>query len=208
MTKRNILRVLAGLLFLLLLPMAASAAETGSICVVDIEEPICLQFVATPAAVLTEAFADAPVESLSESTAAVRNARILFEYAVENQIPGQEAAPDESGVVRFETLEEGLYLIYSLSEEAEFNPFLVKIPTVINDEIIYDVEAAPKEDEPPGETTEPPEPTGPTDPTEPQAPDIPQTGTSVYPKYILLVLGCCAVALGVVDLIRGREKQV
>lgn len=209
MAKRNLSRILVGLLCLLLLPTAAAAAETGSIRVVDIDEPVSLQFVATPDAALTEAFAGAPIEDLTDGTAAVRNARLLQEYAAENRIPGREAAPDESAAVFYDGLEEGLYLIYSLAEEAEFNPFLVKIPTVINDEIIYDVEAAPKEDEP-EETTEPSEPpesTEPTGPTEPE-PDIPQTGTSVWPRYILLALGTVAVLWGLSDLVLGREKQL
>ena len=207
MTKHNILRILGVVLCLLALSTAVSAAETGSIRVVDIDEPICLHFVATPDGVLTEAFADAPVEALSESTAAVRNARILQEYAAQNRIQGREGTL-EDGAVLFEGLEEGLYLVYSLAEEAEFNPFLVKIPTVINEETIYDVEAAPKEDEPPEETTEPTKPDEPSEPVPPDEPDIPQTGISVYPKYILLFLGCVAVVLGVVELILGKEKQL
>jgi hypothetical protein len=206
--KHNIFRILGVLLCLLALSMAVSAAETGSIRVADIDEPICLHFVATPDGVLAEAFADAAVESLSESTAAVSNARILREYAVENQIRGSEGTPDDEGFVLFNGLEEGLYLVYSLAEEAEFNPFLVKIPTVINDEVIYDVEAARKEEEPPEQTTAPTEPDDPSDPTPPEEPDIPQTGISVYPKYILLFLGCAIIVLGVVDLILGKEKQL
>lgn len=214
MRKHKSLWLLTALLCLWVMLAGVSATEprTGSLTVVDIDNPICLQYVATPDAALTQAFAGAPVESLSEQTAAVANARILYAWAVEHDIPGLEKESDEDGIVFYGDLAEGLYLVYSLAQEPEFNPFLVKIPTEVAGETIYDVEAAPKEDEPTEPDTPPTEPSGPptepdTPPTEPDDPDIPQTGTSVWPKYILLTLGVLAAIAGATDLILGREKQ-
>lgn len=213
MRKNRILCLLLGLLCLF--SFTAAAAETGSLRIVGIDNAVCLYHVATADAVLTEAFALAPVEELTEQQNAVENAKILYAYALENAIAGQEAAPDEEGEVLYTPLEEGLYLVCSLEEEMEFSPFLVSIPTIINDQVIYHVEAKPKEDEPtepsdpsdPTEPTEPSDPTEPTEPTEPD-PDIPQTGTSVIPKYLLMTLGTITVIAGFIDLIRGREQEL
>lgn len=189
-------KYLFALLLTLLLALSASAAEAGSLTITGIEDPVCLHYVADADAALAEAFADAPVENLSEDTAAAANAAILYDYALENSIPGTQLAPDANGVLLFEVLSEGLYLLYSPS--GEFTPFLVNIPTVLNGETVYHIHAEPK----PGEPTEPAVPTEPTEPD----PEIPQTGRSVWPKYILMVIGAAAVLIGIIDLIRGREK--
>lgn len=202
MMKRKILRLAAMLLCLLALAPAASAAETGSLKIVGIESPVCLYHVAAPDGALTEAFASAPVKDFSKDSEAVSNARILGEYAAEKNIPGQTMTPDAKGEVLYTPLDEGLYLICSLAAEPEFQPFLVKIPTIINGENIYHVQAEPKSEGP--EPTEPP--TVPTTPTEPE-PEIPQTGTSVWPKYLLLAFGSVITVAGLYDLIRGKEER-
>ena len=208
MRKHKFLWLLAVMLCLLL-PLKTMATEPvrGSLTVVDLEHSICLHHVATLDAELTAPFANAPVKDLTAQTTAVTNARILRDYAMESAISGRTQTPDTDGTVFYGDLEMGLYLVYSLAEEAEFQPFLVKIPTEVAGKIIYDVEADPKEDE--EEPTEPDTtPTEPdTTPTEPPTPNIPQTGTSVWPKYILLALGMLAAIAGFTDLILGREKK-
>ena len=207
----------------LLLPVTALAAEvTGSLQLVDIDNTVTLYRVADYQGNLTEAFQGAEVKDLTDSLNAVENAKILSAYAAEHAVPGTDELPDENHVVSFPGLELGLYLVRSAAEEAEFDSFLVAIPTMINGEAIYHIEAAPKEEpeeptdpsEPtgPSEPSEPSEPTGPSEPTEPSkptdpGPNIPQTGYSVWPKYLLMGFGALAVLLGLVDLIRGREKQ-
>lgn len=221
MKRSNGFRFLAVMLCLLL-PVTAFAAQEGSLKIVDIENPVCLYHVADAAGVPTEAFAGSPVEDLTDQASAVKNAAKLWDYALAQEIPGEERTPSADGEVKYEALQEGLYLVCSLAEEAEFKPFLVALPTVINGENIYHIEANPKAEEPeptepsqPSEPTEPSEPSepteeptepGPSEPTDP-GPNIPQTGNSVLPKYLLLGIGTLAVLAGLVDLIRGREKK-
>ena len=132
----------------------------------------------------------------------VKNAKALAEYANQASLTGDEKIPDTEGTVSYPSLDEGVYLVCSEASEAEFNPFLVSIPTIINAEAVYNITAMPKEENPP----EPSEPTTPTDPSEPPS-NIPQTGNSEWPKYLLLTIGTATALLGIADLLRGREKQ-
>lgn len=207
----------------LLLAAAVCAAETGSLRIEGLDYGAVLHYVATPDGVLTEPFSGAPVTDLSNQLSAVENARILYGYALEQGIPGQTGERDEAGDILYEALPEGLYLVYSTEPEAEFNPFFVRMPTVINGEADYDIEAAPKleEDEPtePSDPTEPSapseptspsdpsEPSDPTTPTQPDDPDIPETGVVQWPKYLLLGLGALAILTGCVDCVRGRRAS-
>lgn len=200
--KRKAFWLLPAAFCLLFGCITVAAAAVGSLCVMDVESPVCLYHVAGIDAVLTEDFRDAEVTDLSEETAVVQNAEILHQYVCDMGLAGREATPDESGQVVFAPLDEGIYLLCSLAEEEEFSPFLVSIPTRIQDTLIFHVQAKPKEEAP----TEPTEPTGPTGPTEPE-PEIPQTGSSVWPKYILLAAGVLCIAVGFIDLIRGRERK-
>ncbi|MBR2048089.1 MAG: hypothetical protein IJ960_05770 [Oscillospiraceae bacterium] len=204
----------------LLLTVTVCAAETGSLRIEGLDYGAVLQYVATPDGVLTEPFSEAPVKELSNQLFAVENARILYEFALERGIPGQTGERDEAGDILYEALPEGLYLVYSTEAEAEFNPFFVRMPTVINGEADYDIEAAPKldEDQPtepsdptgpsaPSEPTMPSDPSEPTTPTQPDDPDIPETGVVQWPKYLLLGLGALAVLTGCVDCFRGRRSS-
>ena len=203
MRKFSIRWFLPILLCLLLGCVTASASESGSLRIVDVEKTVALYPVATYDGSLTEVFQNAPVEDILEESKAVENAAVLDQFVKENQISGQEQVPDENKEVYYAALETGVYLVRSMQSEPEFTPFLVCIPTRINKELIYDVKAEPKAQEP----TEPTEPTTPTEPTEPE-PEIPQTGTSILPQYILLGIGIVALVLGFTEMIRGREKQL
>lgn len=202
MRRNKLLWLAAVLLCLLTVAPKAAAAQSGSLKITGIEETVGLYHAARPDGTLTEAFAGAPVEDLADQSKAVFNANTLLTYARSNSIPALSRTPDGKGEARYDPLEEGVYLVCSLSREAEFDPFLVTIPTVINGEAIYHVEAEPKQEE-----TEPT--TGPTEPkpTEPE-PEIPQTGVNVWPKYILLALGVAVTLMGLYNLIRGKEDRV
>ena len=212
MRKQKRVYLLAAMLCLCLLPRTVYASEDrkGSLTIVDIDDTVCLQYVAGPDAGLTDAFSQAPVEDLAEEKSAVSNARILHAFALEQNIPGLEGWPDDGGTVFYGQLDQGLYLVYSLAEKSEFDPFLVKIPTEVGGKVLYDVKAAPKEEPPTEPDTTPSDPTDPAKPTEPESPtepNLPQTGESVWPKYILLALGGLAAVAGIADLILGREKK-
>ena len=191
------------LLCLLLGCVTVSAAESGSLRIVDVENAVALYPVATSDGILTEAFRNAPVTELLEESKAVENAAILDQFVKENQISGQEQAPDDTKEVHYASLETGVYLVRSMHSEPEFAPFLVGIPMQINGQTLYHVTADPKAQEP----SVPSEPTVPTKPVEPE-PEIPQTGSSIWPQYVLLVIGALTIAVGFAEMIRGREKQL
>ena len=113
-------------------------------------------------------------------------------------------------MVRFSPLEEGIYLVWEDSEGLSFPPFLVSIPTVVEDLVIYDVEAEPKAEEP--EPTPTPTPTpgvspGPT-PTPTPTPNIPQTGANMVPIWLLFGFGGAVILAGLVMLFTGNKKEV
>ena len=197
MAKNRWIAVLTVLLLLLAVPKAM-AAEQGSIKICGIEKTISLFSVASADGTLTDDFAEAPVD-ITDEKQAVSNAKALWNFAKERQLIGWEQQADAEENVMFTPLEEGLYLLVSTAEEAEFDPFLVKIPTVIDGKLVYHIEAEPKQEENP-----PTEPTTP--PTEPPKPNIPQTGTSVIPKYLLMGCGILVTLTGLFLMIRGKES--
>ena len=202
MHKKRGIRLLAALLCIMALSVSVLAAQSGSLLIGGIEETVCLFQVADAGGTLLPDFAAAPVENLQEENNMVKNAKALAEYAKQESLAGDKRTPDSAGNVSYTPLEEGVYLICSVASDAEFNPFLVVIPTQINGEAVYDIKAKPKEENLPEST----DPTVPTEPSEPPS-DIPQTGNSVWPKYLLLIFGTLSVLLGIADLLHGREKQ-
>ena len=87
----------------------------------------------------------------------------------------------------------------SVGEKAEFAPFLVQIPMTIGEKKVYDIQAEPKVDNPPESST-------PSQPVDPE-PEIPQTGAILWPKYLLLGLGAVLILAGIIEALRGREKE-
>lgn len=195
--------ILAALLcWILALP--AAAAETGRLHLTVENVPeleVCLHYVAAVDGVLTEAFSPVQVkpESLLDEKETENNAKLLYIYAVEQEIAGVCLTTDEAGYACFENLETGCYLVCCAGETAEFEPFLVCIPMTINGATIFEIQAAPKSGE------DDPEAVTPTEPLEPEA-DIPYTGTNVWPQYLLLALGVLTAGWGMAELLRGRKE--
>lgn len=201
MHKSKITFCLMSFLCVALCLTSAFAAETGSIRLKDISESAQLYHVATENWQLTEPFEGAITFDAEDSAISSENAQILAEFVKDSHISGWNEAIDASGEVFFAPLEEGVYLICSSAQEMEFTPFLVTIPMEINGETVYHIAAEPKIEEPSDPT--PPEP-----PVEPKPePEIPQTGTSILPRYLLLVAGLLLLSAGVVDLFRGRRQD-
>jgi len=139
----------------------------------------------------------------------VQNAGIAEElavYAKESEIEGSTC---------FTGLEEGLYLIVQMEAVEGYQtmkPFLVTMPTVIDGECIYDIEASPKVE--PGNPDGPGNPEGPGNPDEPGNPDgpdssgdegdvsenkgdkLPQTGQLNWPIPVLVITGLLLFASG------------
>lgn len=123
--------------------------------------------------------------------------------AFAGQVSGGEIAPtsSESGLIRFENLEPGLYLIVQTEASDGFDPlqpFLVTIPMNEDGHYVYDVTAEGK-----FQLHQEPKPTAPTSPTEP---GLPQTGQLNWPIPVLTVLGLGLFSAGWA-LCFGRRKE-
>lgn len=114
----------------------------------------------------------------------------LAEYVEAENLAGTVQALDKEGRVVFTNLEQGLYLM--VQEEAaegyrKFSPFLISVPTSINGELIYKVDASPKVQ------------------ISKLEPDLPQTGQLNWPVPVLSGLGLCFMGLGLA--LRGKKKD-
>ena len=113
------------------------------------------------------------------------------------------ATPDGSGVVSFDGLEVGLYLVVQTGtgkgdEAYTIDPFLVTIPLKGSDgALIYDVDATPKVGIKPNET--PPKKTPP--PKRP--PKLPQTGQLWWPVFVGAAAGIILLVSGIMNKKRG-----
>ena len=196
--RRSSLLCVVLVFLLLLIPVSATAAQMGSLLILEIDHPVCVYRVIDADGKITEAFADSGLmPNIADPVAA---AKALQKYVKENNISGQMKVPVR-GEAYYASMEEGTYLVCSLHREGEFAPFLLSIPTRLNGEVVYHVEAKPKSDDTPPET----ETTCPTE-TRPSGSDIPQTGDSVIPKYALLILGTLTTLLGLYQVLSGREE--
>lgn len=199
MPKIRKLSLLLAVALCLLTALPVSGAQTGSLLIQKITAPTALYRVADAQGVLEEPFRAAMTGELTEQTADAAQAKRLQQYVKQNAISGQEEMPNAKGEVFYPGLAEGYYLVCSLAEKGEFAPFLLQIPLRSGDKILYDVQAEPKT----GPSADPNDPGNPP----PLQPQIPQTGFIQWPKYLLLALGVVCVAAGLIEALRGREKQ-
>lgn len=143
-----------------------------------------------------EAYAECGVSLDALDTA--ETAKGLADYTAAKAIEGVTVPIDEAGHVAFTELELGLYLLVQAEAAPGYsaaNPFLVSVPGREGSAYVYDVNAAPKLDLEPEETTPPTtEPT--TAPTVPTEPNLPQTGQNHWPVPVLAVSGLFLVAFG------------
>ncbi len=102
----------------------------------------------------------------------------MLVYVKELGIPGTEKPVDTSGVVVFDNLPAGLYLLVQQKAPAGFypiKPFLVRLSLVAGGTQIDGIDAAPK--------------------LEPEK-KLPQTGQLVWPAWVLLGCGISFVGIG------------
>lgn len=199
MPKTRKISLLLAVALCLVTALPVSGAQTGSLLIQKITAPTALYRVADAQGVLEEPFRAALTGELTEQTADAAQAKQLQQYVKEKAISGQEKMPDDKGEVFYPGLAEAYYLVCSLAETGEFAPFLLQIPLRSGDKILYDIQAEPKS-EPPADPDDPSSPP-------PLQPQIPQTGFIQWPKYLLLALGAVCVAAGLIEALRGREKQ-
>lgn len=203
--KTQLHKLFAALLCAALLTVSA-AAQTGSVrIVVDGGEAgmtVTLYHVADPEGLPTAAFAGAGLTAadlLNEKQNSA-NSALLAAYAEEHSPSGTALDTDGTGTVYFGDLPEGIYLIVGeMSNGLVFDPFLVYLPTRINDIALYDITANPKVEEPEGSGGE-------DVPIEP-GPDLPQTGVQVWIVYALTGAGGLLVLCGILLLAKGKKKD-
>lgn len=197
---RRLIAVLCAAVMLCAVAAPALAAKVGNISVEikdDDDKPVvgfevCIVKVADKNAKLIGDFKAASItpSKLKDEKNNAKNAKKLLAYV--DDAAAEKKATTTNGRLAFKNLEEGIYLIYDAGNDGhKFDPFLVKMPTVINGSADYDIVASPKIDPitPPGGggtiPTPTPEPTDdPDDPTptptpsgDPDDPDDPDSPT-------------------------------
>lgn len=225
------LLLLTALLFLLLLPAAASEtpdfSRTGSIRLTVRYEgrevgggELTLYQVATLQGDNGCYYRPAPgLESLDLSFDKIEDPDLPSAVLAEVKsagLTGQSEKIGSDGVVFFGELPLGLYLVEQTENAPGFTtipPFFITIPMNENGELIYDVDASPKPLPPqPTEATsvtEPTEPSNPTEPTDPTPPDetLPQTGQLNWPIPVFAILGAVFLLAGLLVLLRARKRR-
>lgn len=122
----------------------------------------------------TEAFAECTLPLDEPESGEL--ARGIADFAAQEGIAGTTKEIGDDGVVTFENLEVGLYLLTQTKAASGYEavaPFLVSVPISINGELSYDVNATPKTSGVIKDTTNPTDPAGPDDPTKPEEPTKP-----------------------------------
>lgn len=191
-------RIISLLMLLPLLALPVFAAQEGSLQVRNVEASVTCYMVADKDGVPTADFGDCGITEFTEQTATPAAAKQLKEYALNKQLTGKTLTPEDNGEVLFTPLTEAWYLVCSNASPGEFAPFLMQIPTKVGSNLIYHVQATPKE-ETPSETQ--PGGSGGT------GGNIPQTGYVQWPKYLLLALGGACVLAGAGMTVLGQEKR-
>ena len=157
-------------------------------------------------ALLTPGFAGSgfDLDTLENMTGADNKAKAseLAAYALAQKVPVTATkTTDANGAVKFDNIEQGLYLVResaSPAGHAPINAFLITIPQYLNGEAVYEVDAAPKTGTSDVQPTPSPTPTsGPTPTPEPR---LPQTGQLWWPVYVLVGAGLVFCLLGVTVL--------
>lgn len=139
----------------------------------------------------TADFADCPVpvELIHSSEIGAALAKI----ARDKQLAGVTQTIDKNGRTTFSNLELGLYLLVQYTPASGYNvvsPFLVSVPSMVNDRYIYSVDASPKVELEPAPTTVPTETTLP-------GGKLPQTGQNNWPVPAMAAIGMFLIGIGI-----------
>ncbi|MGI6177581.1 MAG: SpaA isopeptide-forming pilin-related protein [Eubacterium sp.] len=130
---------------------------------------------------------------------------VAFDEDVE---PVYTTTIDSDGVVRFDEVDPGLYLVVETTAPDKYNlmdPFLVSIPLKQDDgTYLYEVSTYPKQ----GTYSDPPTNPPVTPPvTPPDEPELPNTGQLWWPVPILLGAGAVLIAAGIVILKKAKKEK-
>lgn len=108
------------------------------------------------------------------------NPETLVEYVKDNHLPGQEKRVDSAGIVIFDDLIPGRYLLIQQEAAKGFRPmkpFCIRLTLSADGEQVVGVDASPK-----------------------MEPDkkLPQTGQLIWPAWVLLGTGTVLVGFGLI----------
>lgn len=156
---------------------------------------------------------DLDLNNMSESEQAEQFARLAKAEKLR-----RFTSPIQNGEAYFANLTTGLYVVVQYADEASdgfepINTFLISVPQFENGGYQLHVQAYPKVELEPEETT--PTETGPTEttppgtkPTEPgKPPQLPQTGQLNWPVPLLAVSGLMLIVAGCLILLSGRKDR-
>ena len=225
---RRLIAVLCAAVMLCAVAAPALAAKVGNISVEikdDDDKPVvgfevCIVKVADKNAKLIGDFKAASItpSKLKDEKNNAKNAKKLLAYV--DDAAAEKKATTTNGRLAFKNLEEGIYLIYDAGNDGhKFDPFLVKMPTVINGSADYDIMASPKIDpitppgggggggEEPGTPGVPGGGEGGEGEEEPGIPTLPLTGVERRPIWALLGLGGVLIVVGVLQLCVRRKNH-
>lgn len=149
--------------------------------------------------VLTKAFEGSGVSLADIQSADV--AQSLANYATANKLSSQVKRIGASGVVTFDNLPVGLYLLVQTRAATGYsatNPFLAAVPTLIEGTYYYKVDASPKVEFEKEPTTPP------TDPNKPSK--VPQTADDTMPVGPLACAGAVLLATGAVLVVMTARR--
>lgn len=200
MRRNKIVLLLVCLLSVFGLALGVCAQGQGSIHLVDVQKPVQIYLVANRDGKLLPPYDTTSVKDVLAEKGAADKANKLWICAKGKATPLTEQIPGSEHTASFDALDEGVYLIGSPS--GEFVPFVVPIPMELDGEVLWNIQSTPKPDDEP----DPSEPTDPSD-DPPSDPNIPQTGTSVIPMYLLMIVGTALTVAGLFELLRGRKES-
>lgn len=157
----------------------------------------------------TEDFA--MLEGISVGELLPQFAQKLEQYVSEKALSGDLRDVDTDERATFPDLKAGLYFVMQPVEAEGYermNPFLITVPLLQDDALVFEIIAHPKV-KPKPEETQPQVPTEPepTKPTEPSKPSLPQTGQLNWPIPLMGSLGTCLLAVGGILCFRRKRDE-
>lgn len=164
------------------------AVPGGTLCFYQVARP------SNGAWVYTKAFEECSL-TLEDPGAADLSLQ-LDTFVQDYGIEGREVAVGDDAVLEIADLPPGLYLVDQMTPAKEYSPirpFLVSVPSMVNGEYVFDVDATPKLEL----KKESPPPPNPPSPPVPPTPHLPQTGQLWWPVLVLAAAGMLFVLFGV-----------
>ena len=158
---------------------------------------------------LTESFLESGIKIDSSNALSSEVADEVSKFIDDNKIDGVSSVSGNDGVISFENLKPGIYYIkHNSSDLYEINGFMAATPSLIEDEVIYNIDATPKtqiikKETPTEETTTYTETTTTTTTTKLK---VPQTGFEMWLVKLFSITGILCIVLGIMLLYLEKNE--